>query len=68
MLNKNYTAKLLDMEDVNITNVENIAGELYIYLEMPPKSTHTRPVARSLTVYTITACPRCTCGSESEAN
>ena len=26
MLNKDYTAKLLDLEDVIITNVENISG------------------------------------------
>ena len=32
MLNQNYTAKLLNLEDVIITNVENIFEELHIYV------------------------------------
>lgn len=31
MLNQNYTAKLLNLEDVIITNVENIFEEFHIY-------------------------------------
>lgn len=32
MLNQDYTAKLLNMEDVIITNVENISDQVHIYL------------------------------------
>ena len=32
MLNENYTAKLLNLEDVIITNVENTSEELHIYI------------------------------------
>ena len=35
MLNKDYTAKLLNLEDVIITNVENISGQLHISMELP---------------------------------
>ena len=35
MLNKDYTAKLLNLEDVIITNVENISEEVHVYLELP---------------------------------
>ena len=35
MLNQDYTAKVLNLEDVNITNVENISNVLHIYLELP---------------------------------
>ncbi len=35
MLNKDYTAKLLNLEDVIITNVENFSEEVHIYLELP---------------------------------
>lgn len=35
MLDKDYTAKLLNLEDVIITNVENISDELHVYLELP---------------------------------
>ena len=30
MLNQDYTAKLLNLEDVIITNVENLAEELHV--------------------------------------
>ena len=43
MLNQDYTAKLLNLEDVMITNVENISEELHIYIELPRKE-HTCPV------------------------
>ncbi len=48
MLNNDYTAKLLDMEDVIITNVENIAGELHVCLELPRKK-HACPACGALT-------------------
>lgn len=48
MLNKDYTAKLLDMEDVIITNVENVAGELHVCLELPRKK-HACPACGALT-------------------
>lgn len=35
MLNQDYTAKLLNMEDVIITNVENISDQLHISIELP---------------------------------
>lgn len=42
MLNQDYTAKLLNLEDVIITNVENISEELHIYIALPRKE-HTCP-------------------------
>ena len=48
MLSQNYTAKLLNLEDVMITNVENISEELHIYLELPRKK-HTCPVCGAVT-------------------
>ena len=35
MLDTHYTATLLDLEDVKITNVENISNQIYIHLELP---------------------------------
>lgn len=35
MLNKDYTAKLLDLVDVIITKVENFSEEVHVYLELP---------------------------------
>ena len=35
MLKKDYTAKLLNLEDVIITKVENISEEVHVYLELP---------------------------------
>ena len=40
MLNQNYTAKLLNLEDVIITNVENIFEEFHIYIELPRKKAY----------------------------
>lgn len=37
MLMTNHITKLLNLEDVIITNVENISGQLHIYLELPRK-------------------------------
>ena len=48
MLNKNYTAKLLDLEDVIVTNVETISGELRVYLELP-RTKHVCPACGTLT-------------------
>ena len=42
MLMTDYTSKLLNLEDVIITNVENIADQLHIYLELP-RSAHICP-------------------------
>ena len=48
MLNQDYTAQLLNLEDVIITNVENISEELHIFIELPRKA-HTCPVCGSVT-------------------
>ncbi|MCD8384575.1 MAG: ISL3 family transposase [Clostridiales bacterium] len=48
MLNINYTAKILNLEDVKITNVENTADALHIYLELPRKA-HTCPCCSAAT-------------------
>ena len=37
MLNQNYTAKLLDLEDVNILNVENFKSGVHIRFKLPRK-------------------------------
>ncbi len=42
MLNKNYTTEILNLEDVIITDVKNIANQLHVYLELPRKK-HTCP-------------------------
>ena len=48
MLNTDYTAKLLNLEAVMITNVENISEQLHIYIELP-RSKHVCPVCGALT-------------------
>ena len=48
MLMKDYTSKLLNLEDVIITNVENIADQLHIYLELP-RSEHICPACGAAT-------------------
>ncbi|MCD7802071.1 MAG: transposase family protein [Clostridiales bacterium] len=48
MLDINYTAKILNLEDVKITNVENTADALHIYLELPRKA-HTCPCCSAAT-------------------
>lgn len=35
MFTNDYTAKLLSLEDVIITDVEKISNQLHIYLELP---------------------------------
>ena len=48
MLMTDYTSKLLNLEDVIITNVENIADQLHIYLELP-RSAHVCPACGATT-------------------
>ena len=48
MLNQDYTAKLLNLEDVIITNVENISDQLHIYIELP-RGKHVCPVCGTVT-------------------
>ena len=48
MLKKDYTAKLLNLEDVIITKVENISEEVHVYLELP-RTKHRRPACGALT-------------------
>ena len=48
MLDKDYTAKLLNLEDVIITNVENISEEVHVYLELP-RTKHRCPACGALT-------------------
>ena len=48
MLNQDYTAKLLNLEDVIITNVENMEDQLHIYLELP-RVEHTCPACGATT-------------------
>lgn len=48
MLNKDYTAKLLNLEDAIITNVENICDEVHVYLELP-RMKHRCPACGGLT-------------------
>lgn len=48
MLMKDYTAKLLDLEDVIITNVEEFSGQLHIHITLPRKD-HVCPVCGAVT-------------------
>ncbi len=48
MLNQDYTAKVLNLEDVIITNVENRSAGLHIHVELPRKK-HTCPACGSVT-------------------
>ena len=48
MLNQNYTAKLLNLEDVIITNVENISNQLHISIELPRRK-HVCPCCGAVT-------------------
>ena len=48
MLNQDYTTKLLDLEDVIITNVENISAQLHISIELPRRK-HTCPCCGTVT-------------------
>lgn len=48
MLNQDYTTKLLDLEDVIITNVENISDQLHISIELPRRK-HTCPCCGTVT-------------------
>ena len=48
MLMKDYTAKLLNLEDVIITKAENISSQLHIHIELPRKK-HVCPECGSAT-------------------
>ena len=48
MLMTDYTAKLLNLEDVIITNVENISDQLHIYIELPRRK-HVCPCCGAVT-------------------
>ena len=48
MLTKDYTAEFLNLEDVIITNVENISDQLHIYLELP-RNKHVCPACGAVT-------------------
>lgn len=48
MLNQDYTSKVLNLEDVIVTNVENIAGQLHFYIELP-RAEHVCPVCGACT-------------------
>ena len=48
MLMTDYTSKLLNLEDVIITNVENISDQLHISIELPRRK-HTCPCCGTVT-------------------
>ena len=48
MLMKDYTAKLLNLEDEFITIVEEISGQLHVHIELPRKE-HVCPVCGAVT-------------------
>lgn len=48
MLKENYTSKLLNLEDVIITDVKNISDQLHIYIELPRKE-HICPCCGAVT-------------------
>ena len=48
MLMTDYTSKLLNLEDVIITNAENIANQLHIYIELP-RTKHICPACGAAT-------------------
>ena len=73
MLNQDYTAKLLDLEDVIITGVENVSGQFHICLELPRRK-HICPCCRAVTdrvhdycmqvkMFLLPEIPFCTCVS-----
>ena len=48
MLNQDYTSKFLNLEDVIITNVENVNDQLHIYIELP-RDKHVCPACGAVT-------------------
>ena len=48
MLMKDYTAKLLNLEDVIITDVKNVSDQLHIYIELP-RGEHVCPACGAIT-------------------
>lgn len=48
MLNYDYTAELMNLEGVSVTNVENISDEVHVHLELP-RTKHTCPACGAVT-------------------
>ena len=48
MLNKDYTKEVLGLEDVIITNVENVSNQLHFYIELP-RTEHVCPHCGAVT-------------------
>ena len=48
MLTHDYITKILNLEDVIVTNVENSSNQLHVYIELPRKE-HTCPACGALT-------------------
>lgn len=48
MLMSDYTSELLNLEDVIITNVENITDQLHVYIELP-RTKHVCPACGAVT-------------------
>lgn len=48
MLMPDYTSELLNLEDVIITNVENITDQLHVYIELP-RTKHVCPACGAVT-------------------
>ena len=48
MLVTDYTSKLLNLEDVIITDVENIGDQLHIHIELP-RTPHICPACKATT-------------------
>lgn len=48
MLNQDYTTKLLNLEDVIITNIDNVSNQLHISIELPRRK-HTCPCCGAVT-------------------
>lgn len=48
MLNQDYTAELMDLEGVIVTDVENISDEVHVHLELP-RTEHICPACGAAT-------------------
>lgn len=48
MLHQDYTSKILDLEDVIVTNVETFENQIHIYLELPRRD-HVCPICGTKT-------------------